>query len=188
MIKCITLNGDGSIAYFEEYPKRFRPILGWERKRDGSFYKTLGDPRCISHERAKAAIAEMQRQAKERENSIIPFREPTPPKKRMCSVIRQTPNWSTVKAKTKIMIPNMHSESQIMSAFDNYSVCLVNGDTQYAGPIRTKKCCINSLNTYTSYRKIVIRSYINLIEVWFFGNNSEQADLGIIGAIDDNAD
>ncbi len=192
MITCTVLNEDKSIVQCDDFPKRFRPIMGWERDRRGNFHKILGDPRCITFHRAKAAIAEMERQKKEREQQpqqetrIIPFKDNSVPKKNFFK--RVVPDYRTVQAKSILGLGKTFSEGKIMSAFDNFSVCLVNGDTQYAGPLRTRKCCLELLNSRQQYRKILIKSYVNLIYVWYENNNSEMPDLGIMGAIDDDRD
>ncbi len=192
MITCTVLNQDKSIVETEERFKRFRPQMGWERDKKGNFHKTLGDPRCITFHRAKAALMEMERQKKLRQEQpesdarIIPFKDNSIPKKNFFK--RIVPDYRNVQAKSILGFAKAFSEAKIMSAFDNFSVCLLNGDTQYAGPLRTRKCCLESLNSKLQYRKILIKSYINLIYIWYEDNNSEMPDLAIMGAIDDDND
>lgn len=56
MIKLTTLDKDGKIFKEEVKPKRFRPLNGWERLKNGDFVKKLDDPRCISFQEMKKYI------------------------------------------------------------------------------------------------------------------------------------
>ena len=44
---CITLDKDGKEIAREQKPKRWCPRNGFQRGKDGNFYKKLGDPRII---------------------------------------------------------------------------------------------------------------------------------------------
>ena len=61
MITCITLNADGTEAFRETKPKRFVPRNGFERGRDGNFYKHLGNPLIISDIEKAEEIREKER-------------------------------------------------------------------------------------------------------------------------------
>lgn len=70
MITLTTVTKNGEIHKQEAKPKRFRPIDGWERQKDGSFIRKLDDPRWITMEEMRQKIQKSKEKEKEKRENI----------------------------------------------------------------------------------------------------------------------
>lgn len=63
MITLTTITKNGEVHKQESKPKRFRPLDGWERQKDGSFIRKLDDPRWISMQEIRNKIQQRKVQS-----------------------------------------------------------------------------------------------------------------------------
>ena len=165
---CITLDKNGKEVFRESTLSRVYPKDGWERKKDGNFYKKLDDPRCISFQQKKLAIVQQQKKPE-----VIPIK-----------IVEEdeTQNFTPLDfSNTKIAKTPTTIEMILFSAY-NYGKTEQNGIIYLHSPCMSGTCGLSELNLQ-SYAKIAICKLTKDVKVWFTNKQKTLPDLYILNAI-----
>ncbi len=166
---CITLDKEGKEAFREQKPKRYRPRNGFEKRKDGNFYKQLGDPRCITDVEKKRALLE---EAARRTDPLIVRNSPAP-REQGSTILLKVPD---KKINLTVFLSRIKWETK---AYATNGTDFTFGDARIQTMIG-----VPEVDMLPKIKKIQILASHNTIRFWKTYETGEP-DYILIGAIDE---